>query len=90
MRQESFREDHFKLDNKVSTFLRCFGEREAFSRDFPPHTRPDDIFEYNRDGPAVQSRDIHSATTESLPKANPGWIDDIRTISLEDIVWLVL
>lgn len=60
------REDDFKFDNKVPTFLRGFGEREAFSRNFPPHAGPDDIFEYNRDGPAVQSGDIYSATTESL------------------------
>lgn len=61
-----FGEDDFKFDNKVPTFFRCFGERQAFSRNFPPHTRPDDIFEYNRDGPAVQSGYVHSATTESL------------------------
>ena len=68
-------------------FLGHFEERVGFSGNFSLHAKPDDIFEHNGYGPDVHSEDIDCTATQSLPKADP---DDIRAISLEDIVWFVL
>ena len=60
-------------------FLGHFGERVGFSGNFVLHARPDDIFEHNGYGPAVQSGDIHCTATQSLGKQR----DSIRKSSLE-------
>lgn len=59
-------------------FLGHLGKRVGFSGNFSLHAKPDDIFEHNGYGPAVQSGDIHCTATQSLGKQR----DSIRKSSL--------